>query len=101
MSGGASRIPDLIRRARRMSEQRDRLVASLARQWADALRGQGFSAQDLDELWAGLVEEAVRQLQRSGKGRWPLEAVRREAVGVVREVRERVTRELSSRLDRT
>jgi len=90
-----SRLASLIRRARRLSGERDRLVASLAREWADALRGQRLSAEDLEELWAGLVEEAVRRLRRSANGRWPLEAVRQEAAAVIARVRERVIAELS------
>ena len=49
-----SRLADLIRRARRLAAERDRLVESLAADWARALRGQRLSATDLDELWAGL-----------------------------------------------
>jgi hypothetical protein len=89
-----SRLASLIRRARRLSGERDRLVESLAREWADALRGQQLSAEDLEELWAGLTEEAVRRLRRSADGRWPIEAVRQEAAAVIARVRERVTREL-------
>ena len=89
-----SRLASLIRRARRLSGERDRLVESLAREWAAALRGQQLSAEDLEELWAGLTEEAVRRLRRSADGRWPIEAVRQEAAAVVGRVRERVTREL-------
>ena len=97
----ASRLLSLIRRARRLSRERDRLVDALAREWTEALRGQGLSAQDLEELWAGLAEEAVRRLQRSGNGRWPPEAVRREAVLVVGEVRRRVARELAGERERS
>ncbi len=93
----ASRLGLLIRRARRLSGERDRLVAALAREWAGALRGQGLSAQDLEELWAGLTEEAVRRLQRSGDGRWSPDAVRGEAAAVIAQVRARVERELSAR----
>ncbi|MBI2153811.1 MAG: hypothetical protein HYV92_11290 [Candidatus Rokubacteria bacterium] len=89
-----SRLASLIRRARRLSGERDRLVESLAREWAEALRGQRLSAEDLEELWAGLIEEAVRRLRRSSDGRWSPEAVRQEAVAVIARVRERVTREL-------
>ena len=89
-----SRLASLIRRARRLSGERDRLVEALAREWAEALRGQSLSAEDLEELWAGLVEEAVRRLRRSSDGRWPLEALRQEAAAVVARVRERVTRDL-------
>ena len=74
---------------------------SLAREWAEALRGQGLSAQDLEELWAGLTEEAVRRLRRSANGRWSLEAVRREATLVIGEVRERVAGELTGRPERS
>ncbi len=91
----ASRLGSLIRRARRLSGERDRLVESLAREWANALRGQGLSAEDLEELWAGLAEEAVRRLQRSAEGRWPLEAMRQEAAAVIARVRARVIAELS------
>ena len=91
----ASRLASLIRRARRLSGERDRLVESLAREWTNALRGQGLSAEDLEELWAGLAEEAVRRLRRSADGRWPLEAVRQEAAAVIARVRARVTAELS------
>jgi len=76
-------------------------VDSLVREWTEALRGQGLSAQDLEELWAGLTEEAVRRLQRSGNGRWPLEAVRREAALVIGEVRQRVAGELAGQPERS
>lgn len=90
----ARRLVTLIRRARRLSGERDRIVESLAREWTEALRGQGLSGEDLEELWAGMIEEAVRRLHRAGNGRWPLEAVRREAAQVIAQVRERVAGEL-------
>ena len=65
----APRLPELIKRARRLALERDRLVQELAREWSAALRGQGFSPRDLDELWAGLTEDAVRRLLRArGEG---------------------------------
>jgi hypothetical protein len=94
----ASRLASLIRRARRLSGERDRLVESLGREWADALRGQRLSAEDLEELWAGLAEEAVRRLRRSADGRWPLEAVRQEVAAVIARVRARLMAELSGQL---
>lgn len=97
----ARRLVSLIRRARRLSRERERLVDSLVREWTEALRGQGLSAKDLEELWAGLTEEAVRRLQRSGNGRWPLEAVRREAALVIGEVRQRVAGELAGQPERS
>ena len=62
-------LPELIKRARRLAHERDRLVEELAREWTGALRGQGFSPSDLDELWAGLTEEAVRRLLKKSPRR--------------------------------
>jgi len=81
------RLADLIRRARRLAAERDRLVDALAADWVRALRGQGLSAQDLDELWAGLTEDAVR---RGGDGRWTSQAWRSEAHEVISRVRAKV-----------
>ncbi len=82
------RLAELIRKARRLASERDRLIEELAREWAAALRGQGLSPADLDELWAGLTEEAVRRLGKSGKV--PAPALRLEAADVITKVRERV-----------
>jgi uncharacterized protein (UPF0335 family) len=84
----AARLPELIKRARRLALERDRLVQELAREWSTALKGQGFSAKDLDELWAGLTEEAVRRLTRSASS--DTAALRREAHEVITRVKERV-----------
>ena len=83
------RLPDLIKRARRLALERDRLVQELAREWSAALKGQGFSPRDLDELWAGLTEEAVRRLLRAASGADPA-AIRRETHEVITRVKERV-----------
>ena len=56
-----SRLADLVRRARRLSAERDRMVDAVATEWARALRGQRLTATDLDELWAALTEDALRQ----------------------------------------
>ena len=56
----APRLPELIKRARRLALERDRLVQELAREWSAALRGQGFSPRVLDELWAGLTEDECK-----------------------------------------
>jgi hypothetical protein len=80
----------LIKRARRLALERDRLVQELARDWSTALKGQGFSPKDLEELWAGLTEEAVRRLARSAGGEVGAAALRREAHEVITRVRERV-----------
>jgi len=61
------RLAELIRKARRLASERDRLI---------------------DELWAGLTEEAVRRLGKSGKV--PAPALRLEAADVITKVRERV-----------
>ena len=86
----APRLPELIRRARRLALERDRLVHELAREWTTALKGQGFSPRDLDELWAGLTEEAVRRLLKTAAGSVGVEALRREANEVIARVKERV-----------
>ena len=91
------RLPELVRRARRLAQERDRLVQELAREWSSALRGQGFSPRDLDELWAGLTEEAVRRLLRSEVAATvSAEAIRREAHEVIARVKERVETELAA-----
>lgn len=93
----ASRLAELIRRARRLAAERDRLVESLAAEWAQALRGRGLTAADLDELWAGLTEEAVRRGGRSGAGRWSGQAWRLEAQEVIAKVRQKVEATLDER----
>ena len=71
-----SRLADLIRRARRLAAERDRLVDALAAEWVRALRGQRLSDSDLEELWAGLTEEAVRRGSAGGEGKWTPQAWR-------------------------
>jgi len=90
------RLPELIKRARRLALERDRLVQELARDWSSALKGQGFSPRDLEELWAGLTEEAVRRLLRTGGGGVDAATVRREAHEVITRVKERVEALLAS-----
>jgi len=85
-----SKLPELVRRARRLAAQRDQLVQELAREWTRALRGQGFSAADLDELWAALTEEAVRRLLRTDARTVGGEAIRHEAREIIARVRARV-----------
>ena len=85
----APRLADLVRKARRLASERDRLIDGLAEEWTRALRGQGLSAADLDELWAALAEDAVRRGGRVA-GPWSSQAWRREAQEVVARVREKV-----------
>lgn len=91
------RLADLVRKARRLAAERDRLVESLAAEWTRALQGQSLSQTDLDELWAGLLEEAVRRGGRSGDGAWNAQTWRREAQEVIAAVRERVETALRER----
>jgi len=84
------RLADLVRKARRLAAERDRNIEALAADWARALRGQNVSAADLEELWAGLLEEAVRRGGRAADGAGGTQAWRREAQEVIARVRERV-----------
>lgn len=86
----ASRLADLIRRARRLAAERDRMVESLADDWARALREQGLTRADLDELWAAMTEEALKRAGRSLDGKWSSPAVRQETEEVVTRLRARV-----------
>lgn len=85
----ASRLADLIRKARRLAAERDRLIDSLAADWTRALHGQGLSASDLEELWAGLTEDAVRR-GYSAEGKWTSQSWRVEAQEVIARVRAKV-----------
>ena len=89
-----SRLADLIRKARRLAAERDRLIDGLAQDWARALRGQGLSAADLDELWAGLMEDAVRRGNELVEGKWTVQAWRHEAKEVIARVRQKVEAEI-------
>jgi hypothetical protein len=91
----APKLPELVKRARRLATERDRLVQELAREWTTALRGQGFSPRDLEELWAGLTEEAVRRLLQTDTRTVGAEAIRHEAREVIARVRARVETELA------
>ena len=91
------RLAELIRKARRLASERDRLIEELAREWAAALRGQGLSPTDLDELWAGLTEDAVRRGGQARDAGWTAQAWRREAQEVVARLREKVEATLDER----
>jgi hypothetical protein len=92
----ASRLADLVRRARRLSAERDRLIDAVATEWARALRGQRLTATDLDELWAALTEDALRQ-HAPGDGKWSAQAWRQETREVIARVREKVEANLRER----
>lgn len=90
----ASRLPELIHRARDLAAERDRLVEAVGQRWAAALRDQPLSSQDLEEFWAGLTEAAVRGLLKDARGRWSPETVRLEVAEVIVRVRQRVEQAL-------
>jgi hypothetical protein len=92
----ASRLADLVRRARRLSAERDRLIDSVAAEWTRALRGQRLTAADMDELWAALTEDALRQ-RMPGDGKWTAQAWRQETREVIARVREKVEASLRER----
>jgi hypothetical protein len=92
----ASRLSDLVRRARKLSAERDRMIDAVATEWTRALRGQQLTATDLDELWAALTEDALRQTI-PGDGRWTAQAWREEARAVIAQVREKVEARLHER----
>ena len=91
-----SRLADLVRRARRLSAERDRMIDTVAAEWARALRGQRLTATDLDELWAALTEDALRQTV-PGEGKWTAQAWRQETREVIARVREKVEATLRER----
>ena len=91
-----SRLADLVRRARRLSVERDRMIDAVAAEWARALRGQRLTATDLDELWAALMEDALRQTV-PGDGKWSAQAWRQETREVIARVREKVEASLRER----
>lgn len=92
----ASKLADLVRRARRLSAARDRLIEAVATEWTRALRGQRLTATDLDELWAALTEDALRQAV-PGDGKWTAQAWRYETREVIARVREKVEASLRER----
>ena len=91
-----SRLADLVRRARRLSAERDRMIDAVAAEWARALRGQRLTSTDLDELWAALTEDALRQTV-PGDGKWSAQAWRQETREVISRVREKVEASLRER----
>ena len=90
----ASRLEELLARARQFAAERDRLVAEVAREWADALRGQPVTEEDLTELLDGLTEEAVRRFKHDRKGKWAGADIQEAASRVARAVREKVRQDL-------
>jgi hypothetical protein len=93
----APRLAELIRKARRLATERDRLIEAMATEWTHALRGQPLSPADLDEFWAGLTEDAVRWGGNEKAGKWTAQAWRTEAQEVVARVREKVEAALNER----
>jgi hypothetical protein len=91
------RLADLVKKARRLAAERDRLIDALAAEWARVLRTRGLTAADLDEFWAGLTEDAVRRAGQASAGPWPAPARRHEARTIVARVRQKVEAALGER----
>jgi hypothetical protein len=91
-----SRLADLVRRARRLSAERDRLIDAVATEWTRALRGQRLTPEDLDELWAALTEDALRQ-RLPDDSKWTPQAWRQETREVIARVRDKVEAGLRGR----
>ena len=72
------------------------MIDAVATEWARALRGQRLTATDLDELWAALMEDALRQTV-PGDGKWSAQAWRQETREVIARVREKVEASLHER----
>ena len=92
-----SRLADLIRKRVASRPSGTASSRTLAGEWTHALRGQGLSPTDLEELWAGLVEDAVRRGRQTGEGKWTAQAWRHEAQEVVARVRQKVEAALGER----
>jgi hypothetical protein len=95
----SARLKQLLGRARELSGQRDQLVNQLAEEWAQALRDQPVSEEDLGELLDGLTEEAVRRIKRERKGEWSSQVIQEAATRVASSIRERLRQDLR-KLDR-
>lgn len=93
----APKLAELIRKARRLAAERDRLIETMAVEWTQVLRGQRLSPADLEEFWAGLAEDAVRWGGGAKVSKWTPQAWRTEAQEVVARVREKVEAALNER----
>ena len=89
-----SRLEQLLGRARELAGERDRLINQVAQDWAQVLRGQPVSEQDLGVLLDGLTEEAVRRIRREQKGQWSSQAIQKTASRVASLIRERLRQDL-------
>lgn len=90
----SSRLEQLLGRARELAAQRDQLVTQVAEEWAQALRNQPVSEEDLGELLDGLTEEAARRIRRERKGEWSSQAIQKAANRVASLIRERLRQDL-------
>lgn len=72
------------------------MIDAVAAEWARALRGQRLTPTDLDELWAALTEDALRQTGPSD-AKWSAQAWRQETREVIARVREKVEASLRER----
>ncbi len=92
-----TRLADLVRKARRLAAERDRLIEGVAQEWTRALQSRRLSPADLDELWASLVEDIVRRGTASPARKGISEEWRRETHEVITRIREKVEGALRDR----
>ncbi len=86
----SQRLADLVRRARRLASERDRMLDGLADEWVRALRDHGLTHADLEELWGALTEETLRRAGRTLDEKWNSHVVRQETEEVMARLRARV-----------
>ena len=92
----APRLPELIKRARRLALDRDRLMQELARDWSRRAQGAGLLAAGPRRALGGLDRGSGAAAAKESTQSAGAETIRREANEVIARVRERVEGELAA-----